>query len=72
MGGGGKGGGSVSIPAPPPPPPVQEDFGADKSSLYSDLQKKQSASSGRRATILTGSSGDETDVAVRKRTLLGG
>ncbi|MCG8531045.1 MAG: hypothetical protein MI749_10300 [Desulfovibrionales bacterium] len=67
--GGGKSSGS-SYPVAPLPP-VQEDYGVDKSSLYTSAAKNQYGQQGRRSTILTGSDGDESQAKVKKSTLLG-
>lgn len=73
--GGGKGKISVSAPppapAPPAAPPVQEDNTVSKADLYSSVASSQASRDGRRATILTGSQGDESEARLKKSTLLG-
>lgn len=73
--GGGKG--KIAVVSPPPAPvptaapPVRERQTANKAELYSAAAKSQSKQDGRRATILTGGMGDESEARVRKNTLLG-
>jgi len=73
--GGGKGKISVVSPPPAPVPPeapsVQEKQTANKAELYSAVAKSQAAQGSKRATILTGGMGDESEARVRKNTLLG-
>ncbi|SIO36762.1 hypothetical protein [Halodesulfovibrio marinisediminis] len=73
--GGGKGKISVSAPppAPVPPaaPPVQEQNTVSKTEMYSSITSRQAGKDSRRATILTGSQGDESEAQLKKSTLLG-
>ncbi len=74
--GGGKGKISVSVPppAPVPPvaPPVREENTVSKAEMYSSLASSQASRDVRRATILTGAQGDESEARLKKSTLLGG
>lgn len=73
--GGGKG--KISVPAPPPAPvppaapPVREDNTVSKAEMYSSMAKSQANRDVRRATILTGVRGDESEARLKKSTLLG-
>lgn len=73
--GGGKGKISVSAPppAPVPPaaPPVREDNTVSKTEMYSRMASSQASRDVRRATILTGAQGDESEARLKKSTLLG-
>lgn len=69
-GGGGKGGGNPApppAPTPPPPPPTVEDASVKAADNEKELRQRR----GYASTILTGSQGDTSNVAVATKQLLG-
>jgi hypothetical protein len=55
---------------PPPPPPIEEDPKVKQAA--DEERRRQRLRKGRRATILTGPQGLQTEAPLQKKTLLGG